>query len=163
MRASRDPEPRKRAQRWLSGAPDRKKNERVKLGSAVHALIEAHILGQPVPEELLNNEEFAPYIEHFHAFVDDWQITFTASEMVVANDEAGYAGARVARLLTHDVGVVLHLRPEGYRLYPVRCGDAEFEVFTHVQRVAEFQTGASKAVVGTALTPPHLPRKAAAA
>src|SRR5258708_2345128 len=65
-------------------------------------------------------------------------------------------GRRVKRPLAHDVGVVLHLRPEGYRLYPVRCGDTEFAGFLAIREVAEYQTGPAKSVVGTALTPPKL-------
>lgn len=221
VRAARQPETRKDAYDWLRRAHTRKKDERADLGTAVHSLIEAKVLGEPIPADLLNNQEMQPYIEHFERFVNEWQIEFTASEMVVANYDERYAGTldytlrspffpsvlgcppdtdvmgdtktggeldektydggvkgvyptagvqmaayrrapygwlrdgtRVKRPLAHDVGVVLHLRPEGYRLYPVRCGDAEFAAFLHIREVAEFETGPAKAVVGTALTPP---------
>jgi hypothetical protein len=39
-----------------------------------------------------------------------------------------------------EVGVVLHLRPEGYRLYPVRCGDLEYAYFRHAQMVDEWSS-----------------------
>jgi hypothetical protein len=226
VRASRDPAVRKQAYDWLRRAHTRKKDERADIGSAVHKLIEAHILGEPVPDELVNNPEFRPYVEHFHHFIAEWDVTFTASEMVVANYDERYAGTldytltspllthalnapagaefmgdtktggeldqrtydgavkgvypeagvqmaayrrapygwlrdgtRVARPLAHDVGVVLHLRPEDYRLYPVRCGDAEFAAFQSMREVAEFQTGPAKSVVGAALRVPTLPKQ----
>lgn len=223
VRAARRPETRKQAYDWLRRAHTRKKDERADIGTAVHALIESKILGEPIPQELLDDEEMKPYIDHFERFVDDWQITFTASEMVVANYDERYAGTldytlrsplfatalgcppdidvmgdtktggeldettydgnlrgvypeagiqmaayrrapygwlrdgrRVKRPLAHDVGVVLHLRPEGYRLYALRCGDAEFAAFLHIREVAEYQTGPAKSVVNqTALVPPR--------
>lgn len=228
VRASLTPQGRKDAYDWLRRAHTRKKDERADIGTAVHSLIEAHILGEPVPVALLNDREMRPYIEHFHRFVDDWQVRFTASEMVVANYDERYAGTldytltspllthqldapagaefmgdtktggeldektydggvkgvypeagvqmaayrrapygwlrdgtRVARPLAHDIGIVLHLRPEGYRLYPVRCGDEVFEAFLSIRQVAEWQTGPAKSVVGSALRVPTLPRKAA--
>jgi hypothetical protein len=223
VRAARRPETRKTAYDWLRRAHTRKKDERAELGTAVHALIEAKVLGTPIPADLLDDKEMAPYVENFDRFVHEWQIEFTASEMVVANYDERYAGTldytlrspffaaelgcppdtdvmgdtktggeldektydggvkgvypeagiqmsayrrapygwlrdgtKVERPLAHDVGVVLHLRPEGYRLYPVRCGDAEFAAFLHIREVAEYQTGPAKSVVGTALTPSKL-------
>jgi hypothetical protein len=221
MRASRNPETRTQAYDWLRQAPNRKKDDRADIGSAVHKLIESHILQEPIPADLLENPDLTPYIEHFHRFVDEWQIEFTASEMVVANYDEKYAGTldftltsplltraldapdgvefmgdtktggeldtatsdggvkgvypeagvqmsayrrapygwlrdgtRVTRPLAHEVGVILHLRPQGYRLYPVRCSDAEYAAFQSMRAVAEFQTGPAKSVVGTALTVP---------
>lgn len=228
VRASMDPVSRKKAYDWLRAAHTRKKEERGGIGDQVHKLIEADILGQPVPQALLDDREMRPYVANFKRFVDEWQVTFTASEMVVANYDERYAGTldytltspllthvleapagaefmgdtktggeldektydggvkgvypeagvqmaayrrapygwlrdgtRVARPLAHDVGIVLHLRPEGYRLYPVRCGDEVFEAFLSIRQVAEFQTGPAKSVVGSPLRVPSLPRKAA--
>ncbi|MFC3984940.1 hypothetical protein [Streptosporangium jomthongense] len=229
VRASRNPQAAKDAYDWLRRAHTRKKDERADLGTAVHQIIEAKVLNEPMPEAILTNPEMAPYIANFEAFVADWHITFTASEMVVADyhhkfagtldyllqspllaqvlgcppdmdipgdtktggelDETTYDGGvkgvypeagvqmsayrkarfgwlrdgtRVEMPPRHDIGVVLHLRPEGYRLYPVRCGDEVFETFTFIRRVAEFQTGPAKTIVGPALTPPTTSRKAAA-
>jgi hypothetical protein len=229
VRAARHPESRKKALDWLKRAHTRKRDERADIGTAVHKIIEAKVLGEPIPAEVLADQEMAPYISHFEAFVAEWQIEFTASEMVVADYDEEYAGTldyllrspllaaalgcppgmdipgdtktggeldertydgnirgvypeagiqmaaygkarfgwvrdgtRVELPPRHDVGVVLHLRPEGYRLYPVRCGDAEFEAFRHIRAVAEFQTGPAKNIVGAALTPPKtFSRKAA--
>lgn len=199
---------------WLRRAPTRKKDERADIGSAVHSIIESHVLGQPIPAELTDNPEMAPYLRNFLQFVQDWQVTFEASEMVVGNRTAGYAGtldyllrspliaaqfeipastvlmgdtktggeldvkgvypeaalqmsayrkAEVAWLrdgstvpmpATHSTGVVLHLRPEGYRLIPVACGDDVYAAFRIVQQAADWVSGLSKTVVGQALTLP---------
>jgi hypothetical protein len=199
---------------WLRRAPTRKKDERADIGSAVHSIIEAHVLGQPIPEELTDDPEMAPYLRNFLQFVEEWQVTFEASEMVVGNRTAGYAGtldyllrspliaaefdipadtvlmgdtktggeldvkgvypeaalqmaayrkAEVAWLrdgstvpmpATHSAGVVLHLRPEGYRLIPVACGDDVYAAFRIVQQAADWVSGLSKTVVGQALALP---------
>jgi hypothetical protein len=64
-----------------------------------------HPRHQPLPEQInvadpgkperwirLDDPEIAPIAENFLAFVHDWQVEFTASEMVVANPDDGYAG-----------------------------------------------------------------------
>lgn len=228
VRASRNPATAKEMTDWLKRAHTRKKDERGDLGTAVHNLIEAKVLGTPIPARVAGDPEMAPYVRHFEQFVTDWQIAFTASEMVVADYEHKFAGTldyllqspllaaalgcpadmditgdtktggeldaltydgnvhgvypeagvqmsayrkarygwlrdgtRVEMPPRHSVGVVLHLRPEGYRLYPVACGDDVFEAFTFIRRVAEFQTGRAKTVVGPPLQTPAS-RKAAA-
>lgn len=217
------PEQRTEAYDWLRRAHTRKKDARAEIGGAVHDVIEAHVLGKPVPDELLLDEDIAPYLEHFLRFVEEWQVTFEASEMVVGNLTDGYAGTldyllksrlvaaaigapldgvilgdtktggeldekgvypeaglqmsayraaevgwlrdgtRIPLPAMHTTGVVLHLRPEGYRLIPVDCGPEVYAGFRHVQAVAEFQTGAAKTVVGDALTLPTTTSEGAAA
>jgi hypothetical protein len=199
---------------WLRRAPLRKRDERADIGSAVHRIIEAHVLEQPLPDQVMADVEMAPYLENFLRFVDEWQVTFEASEMVVGSYEYGYAGtldyllksplisaqfdvpastvllgdtktggaldvkgvypeaalqmaayrkAQVAWLrdgtsvpmpATHDRGVVLHLRPEGYRLIPISCGEDVFAQFRITQQAAEWISGLSKTVVGEALALP---------
>lgn len=214
LASSRSREERAEMYDWLRKAHVRRKDERGDVGSAVHDVIEAKILGTPTPADLLDDSELAPYIAHFLAFVRDWEIEFEASEMVVGNYEEGYAGKLdymyrspvIARLLrvplrtlfmgdtktggeldekgvyaeaglqmaayraakvgwlrngrqivmpqTHSTGIVLHLRPEGYRVHPLECGDEVFEAFRHVKRVAEWTSGPSKSVVGSPLELP---------
>lgn len=77
---------------WLRRAHTRKKDERADIGSAVHKVIEHHILQTPVPEEIANDPDLAPYLTQFEAFTRDYGVTYTASEMVVASDEDLYAG-----------------------------------------------------------------------
>jgi hypothetical protein len=218
--SSLHPERRTEAYDWLRRAHTRKKDERKDVGSAVHRLIEAHVLGTPMPAELLDDPEMAPFLDHFLRFVEEWQVTFEASEMVVGNEEEGYAGtldyllrspliaaalsayfevevpedavfcgdtktggeldvkgvypeaslqmaayrkAKVAWLrdgtkvpmpATFWSGVVLHLRPEGYRLIPAVANDAVFDAFLTVKRNAEWTSGLSKQVIRPALTLP---------
>ncbi|MET7458077.1 hypothetical protein ABZT03_40790 [Streptomyces sp. NPDC005574] len=220
--ASLNPAEKEAAYDWLRKGHIRKKDERGDIGGAVHDVIEAHVLGTPIPESFLSDEEIAPFIDNFLRFVQEWEIEFEASEMTVGNLTDGWAGKLdylfrsrlIARLLKvppqtlfigdtktggeldekgvypeagaqmsayrraevcwlrdgtqlpmpkiHDVGIVLHLRPEGYRPMPLKCGDDVYEVFRHVQAVAEFQRVLSKSVVGEALTLPELTEERAA-
>lgn len=221
--ASMTREQRQDSYEWLRRAHTRRKEERADVGTAAHRLIEAHILGTPIPADLLNDRDLAPYVENFLAFVRDWEIEFEASEMVVGNYEDGYAGTLdylyrspvIARLLgvpadtlfegdtktggeldvkgvyaeaalqmaayrrarvcwlrdgqqipmpaVHSTGIVLHLRPEGYRVVPVECGDGVFAAFQHVQKVAEWSTGLAKTVIAAPLQlPTNEPLKAVA-
>ncbi|MET9465841.1 hypothetical protein ABZY44_13740 [Streptomyces sp. NPDC006544] len=212
--ASRIPEQRAEWTTWLKRAHMRKKDERKDVGSAVHELIEAEVLGKPMPAELLESPELAPFLHHFGRFVKEWQVDFEASEMVVGSAQAGYAGTldyllrsplladvyglppaqlfmgdtktggeldikgvypeaalqmaayrnaavawlpdgtRVPMPPTYSTGVVLHLRPEGYRLIPVFCGDDVFRAFLTIQKAAEWASGLSKKVIQPALTLP---------
>lgn len=207
---------------WLRRAPTRKKDERADIGSAVHRIIEAHVLGEPIPDELVEDPSMAPFLQNFLAFVRDWRVEFEASEMVVGNRSDGYAGtldyllrsrliadefgipsntvllgdtktggeldvkgvypeaalqmsayrrAEVAWLRdgsevpmpeAHSRGVVLHLRPEGYRLVPIECGDDVYAAFRIVQQAADWVSGLSKTVVGEALVLPTVQEGAAA-
>jgi hypothetical protein len=221
VRASRHPDTATEALNWLKRAHTRKKDERADLGTAVHQLIEAKVLGTPMPAELADDPEMQPYILNFEQFIADWRIEFTASEMVVADYEHKFAGTldyllrspllaqaldcppdmdipgdtktggeldertydgnvrgvypeagvqmaayrkarygwlsdgtRIEMPPRHSIGVVLHLRPQGYRLYPVACGDDVFAAFCSIRQVAEFQTGPAKTIVGAALKTP---------
>lgn len=53
------------------------------------------------------------------------------------------------------IGVIMHLRPEGWRLYPARCGDDMYAVFRNAQFMAEFERRHSKNVIGEALALPE--------
>lgn len=235
--ASRDRTQLQEMSDWIKRAHTRKKDERAEVGSAVHTLIESRILDTPPPaavevngqEWAMDGPELAPFVEQFHAFEEEWRPEWTASEMVVANRDHGYAGtldytiagdgligdmlrhrgydvpdgvdlmgdtktggdwgrktsaghvhgvypeaglqmsayrralmawmrdgSRVPMPPTAEVGVVLHLRPEGYALYPARCGDVEYEYFRHAQMVDEWSSRISSAkaddpVIGAAL------------
>lgn len=92
VRASMNPEDKEQAYDWLRKGHIRKKEDRGELGTAAHKLVESHVLGTPLPEELLTDEEMAPYLENFLRFIDEWQVEFEASEMVVANYANRYAG-----------------------------------------------------------------------
>jgi hypothetical protein len=222
VHSSLRPADRQEAYDWLRRAHTRKKDARAEIGKAVHDVIEAHVLGKPVPEALLADEEIRPYLDHFLRFVADWQVTFEASEMVVGNETEGYAGkldyllhspliaaatgapadaviigdtktggeldvkgvypeagiqmsayrnaeigwlrdgTRVPLPAIHTTGVVLHLRPESYRLIPAACGPDVFRTFLHIKAVADFQATTAKTVIGDALTLPSVPERTAA-
>ncbi|MFG2269086.1 hypothetical protein ACGFNY_04850 [Streptomyces chartreusis] len=220
--ASLNPADKEETYDWLRKGHIRKKDERAEIGGAVHDVIEAHVLGQPIPESFLTDEEIAPLVENFLCFVTEWEIEFEASEMVVGNLTDGWAGTLdylfrsrpIAHLLkvppqtlfvgdtktggeldekgvypeagaqmsayrraevawlrdgtqvpmprVHDVGIVLHLRPEGFRVMPLKCGDDVYAVFRHAQAISEFQRVLSKSVVGEALALPQLTEERAA-
>lgn len=222
VRASLRPDTREEAYDWLRKGHIRKKDERGDIGTAVHDLVEAKVLGTPISDELLADPELGIYVDHFLAFVEQWQITFEASEMTVGNFTDGWAGKLdylfrspiIAQLLkvpantlfigdtktggeldekgvypeaglqmsayrraevcwlrdgsqvpmpaVHPVGIVLHLRPEGYRPVPLKCGDDLYAAFLHVWKVAEFKRVLSKSVVGEALVLPAVTEKRAA-
>lgn len=68
-------------------------------------------------------------------------------------------GQRVPMPATAEVGVVLHLRPEGYRIYPVLCGDDTYRYFRYAQVVDEWSSRISSAkadrpIIGPALALP---------
>lgn len=53
-----------------------------------------------------------------------------------------------------DHGAVLHLTPEGYGFYPVRCDEEIFDIFLAVVDAARFQFELAKDVVGNPMIPP---------
>jgi hypothetical protein len=74
---------------WLRCAAETKRDDAAALGSAVHNVIEAHVLGEPVAEP---PPEQVPFIEAFHRFVADHRPVWEATELVVCNPEDGWAG-----------------------------------------------------------------------
>lgn len=235
--ASRNPEQLAEMRDWIKRAHTRKKDERAEVGSLVHGVIESRTLGTPLPASIrvgdtewaTDGPELAPFLEQLLRFEKEWRPEFTASEMVVANGDHGWAGTldfmlradgrigdslraagyvvepgvdlmgdtktggewgrltsqghvhgvypeaglqmsayrkgqvcwlpngeRAPMPATAEVGVVLHLRPEGYRLYPARCGDREYAYFRHAQMVDEWSSRIASAkaddpVIGAAL------------
>jgi hypothetical protein len=247
VRAIRRPADRADMFDYLRRAHTRKKDERADVGSAVHTIIESRILGTPLPGDLANDPEMAPFLRHFLRFVEEWDVTFEASEMVVADPDELYAGTldylvrsrlivasliaqgllpadadldtclmgdtktggeicvgngrcieirpsvfaksgcpgdlhtvkgvypeaglqmsayraastawlrngdKVAMPATHPVGIVLHLRPEGYLVHPALCDERVFDHFRYARRVADWTSETSKTVLGQALTVP---------
>ena len=47
-----------------------------------------------------------------------------------------------------DGGAVLHVRPEGWKLVPVRCDEGLFEVFLHLREVFRYEKEIKSTVVG---------------
>ncbi|WVX87878.1 Cas4 exonuclease [Arthrobacter phage Berrie] len=47
-----------------------------------------------------------------------------------------------------DGGAVLHIRPEGWKLVPVRCDEELFEIFLHLREVFRYEKEIKSTVVG---------------
>lgn len=84
-----DPDAIESAVRWLSGAPYRERDRKADIGSAVHAEVEALILGQPRPEPAA---ELAPFMAQFESWRETFAPEFLASEATVYSDRESYAG-----------------------------------------------------------------------
>lgn len=56
-------------------------------------------------------------------------------------------GGRVP-MPTADGGAVLHVRPEGWKLVPVRCDEELFEVFLHLREVFKYEKEIKGTIVG---------------
>jgi hypothetical protein len=111
-----DPDAVEAAVDYLKGAPWRKKESAAKLGSEIHAEIEAYILGRPRPEPPLL---IRPLVEGFRKFLAEWQPEFLMSEGTVWNRTESYAGtldwiAKIAgRTVVGDTKTGKDVYPEG--------------------------------------------------
>lgn len=184
----------------IKGAPNRSRDRAANVGTHVHELVSAMILGTPWDDW---PPELEPYLNHFLQFVDDYDVTFEASEATCYSRKEKYAGtfdftATIPRLAeigyagprcmgdvktgkgvyaeaalqmsayAHadfiglpngeevpmppvDCGVVLHLRPEGYKLIPVRVDEEVFLAFKYVREVFRWTEETSKDVLGVPL------------
>lgn len=93
----------------LSQAPWRQRSRAGEIGTAVHALIDAHVRGAelpPVPEDL--RAEVEPRFEQFHRFLAEYRPTFHGAEMTVYNPEHGWAGTldELAEIGTRGLGLI---------------------------------------------------------
>lgn len=86
----------------------------------------------------------------------DWKTTRSGVHEEVALQLAAYRhaeyiirpdGSRVP-LPKADGGFVLHVRPEGWGLYPVRCDEEVFEYFLHLRRVFDWDREVKGSVIG---------------
>jgi hypothetical protein len=86
---------------WLRGArfrASRGQRSATKLGSDVHTVCEQYVVtgrrpdpGTPLPNGVFD-AEVAPYIDSFELWLDRFQPSYTAAEVVVYNERFGYAG-----------------------------------------------------------------------
>ena len=74
---------------WLKGSPYRERDRKADIGTAVHAAIEAQILGAPAPAP---SEDTAGHLAQFARFVEVFNPTFELAEATVYNRTAKYAG-----------------------------------------------------------------------
>lgn len=77
------------AARWIAKAATEKRDAAADLGSWVHALAEARVLGAPYPKP---NDDQKPYVDAVEQFLLDHDPEFEATEMTVAHPEDGWAG-----------------------------------------------------------------------
>lgn len=89
----------------LKNSPWREAKKKADVGTAVHAAIEAYILGKPWPEP--EEQEVIDLMVGFQKFLADRQPEFLASELVVYNPRQVYAGTLDAIVLIDDAWVVL--------------------------------------------------------
>lgn len=83
------------ALRDIKGAAEHVRDKAANLGSRVHALAEAHVLGKPMAWE--EGDHLAePFLDQYLQFLKDFQVELevdiVASEMSVAHPVYGYAG-----------------------------------------------------------------------
>ena len=86
---ARGDEARKELRGWIQRAAERKRDTAADLGSFLHSIFEARILGAPTPEM---SDEQALFVPGFDRFLNDWQPEYEATELTVANTGDEYAG-----------------------------------------------------------------------
>lgn len=74
---------------WLRRAAERKRDDAADLGTLLHDVYEARVLGAPTPRP---TAEQRPFIAAFDRFLDDHQPVFQAAEMVVGHRGDRWAG-----------------------------------------------------------------------
>jgi len=77
---------------WLKGAAWRQRDKAANLGTYVHDVIEAQILGLAEPEPPYDEHDPLKMVMQFHDFVDTVKPKWIAAEAVVFNRAHGYAG-----------------------------------------------------------------------
>lgn len=126
------------------------------------------------PEILLTEEtvwsERHDYAGSFDAFgvIDgqrvwlDWKTTRSGIHEEVALQLAAYRhadyiirpdGSRVP-IPDADGGAVLHVRPEGWNLVPVRCDESAFEIFLHLRAIFDWDRSTKNTAIGDPLPLP---------
>lgn len=85
-----DPDAVAAAVSWLSGSPNRDRDRKADLGSAVHSEVENIILDKPRKAEW--DGELAAFKPHWDSFVAEFAPEFIASEATIWNRTEKYAG-----------------------------------------------------------------------
>ena len=102
---------------WIQRAAERKRDTAANLGTVIHGLVEARVLGQPTPEF---TEEQLPFIEAFDRFLDDFQPVYEATELTVASPEHGFAGTLdfIGHIPSYSDGLLMGDYKTGKSVYP---------------------------------------------
>lgn len=132
---------------WLRRAAEQKRDTAANLGTAVHDVVEANILGAPRPELPVEQE---PFLQAFANFVADHTPEWEATEMVLANLIDRWAGKcdAVAHLPLVGEGLTLIDWKTGKGVY----GDAALQLSAYRRP----QIGWTKD--GTQIVPPATER-----
>lgn len=92
----------------IKKAGERARDDAGDLGTRIHDLADAHLLGKTLPEEPIDREA-GLYVKQYLRFLDDFEVDITqhvhASEMTVYNAHDGWAGT---------LDGMLNLRLDGY-------------------------------------------------
>src|SRR4051794_14692313 len=99
---------------WLKNASFRDRDKKAELGSWVHAACEAFQLGKPMPPWPV---AIKPHMEHFAAFLDEYQPTIELAEASVYNRTEKYAGTLDAIALFGDRRLLFDVKT-GKGVYP---------------------------------------------
>ena len=115
-----DPDTVQAAIDFLKGSPWRERDRKADLGTAVHAVAEAHALGVAMPAVA---EEAKPYIATFQQFLEDWKPRFIMAEATVYNRTLKYAGTldnimEVDGLAPKPVKLITDYKTSGSGVYP---------------------------------------------
>lgn len=91
--------------------------------------------------------------------IGDWKTTRSGVHEEVALQLAAYRHADyivrpdggTVPLPKVDGGFVLHVRPEGWGLYPIQCDDVVFQYFLHLREVFDWDRSVKGGVIGNPL------------
>lgn len=102
--------------RDIKGAAEASRDSASALGSRVHDLAEAHVLGRPI-DEMPGDDEAGLYVAQYMRFLEDFEVDLerdvVATEMTVYDDHAGYAGT---------LDVILRLPMDGWTFTADKTG-----------------------------------------
>jgi hypothetical protein len=77
-----------------------------------------------------------------HAEVGIQLAAYRFADSIIRSD-----GGRIP-MPTADGGAVVHVRPEGWKLVPVRCDEAMFEVFLHLREIFNYEREIKPTIIG---------------
>lgn len=115
-----DPDAVQSAIDWLKGSPWRERDRKGNVGTAVHAVAEAYVLGKAAPTVI---EEALPYVAQFEQFLADWNPKYELAEASVYNRALKYAGTLDAIMTVDGLNVtptrlLVDYKTTGSGVYP---------------------------------------------
>lgn len=181
----------------LKDAPWSQTRKAARTGTLAHEAFERMALGGSIADALEaageDADEVRPFLDHYAAFLDEFQPTFLFLEETVWSDQHLYAGSfdalaeiegervwldnKTTRSGVHDEvalqlsayanadfilradgtkvplpkankAAVVHVRPEGWSLTPVRIDQDVFDVFLHLREVFDWTQTLHDTVLG---------------